>query len=122
MLWTGKLCAAKATTTASLATSTPMFGKVCMTGTSRSKLTVLGWHTPTLACVQIGGQCTLPLDSSSTFGGGGGVSPGSLSQMGQMQADVPPPQFLPVSQEGTRNPIQACRSTRTRSHFDIAFS
>src|SRR3970040_2081509 len=113
MLWTGKLCAAQATTTASLATSTPMFGKVCMTGTSRSKLTVLGWHTPALACVQIGGQCTLPLDSSSTFGVWVGEFSGSLSAMRQMLVDVPPPQFLPVSQEGTRNTIQACRRVRT---------
>ena len=35
-----------------------MFGKVCMIVASRSKVTTLGWHTPTLACVQIGGQCT----------------------------------------------------------------
>ncbi|MCE9551511.1 MAG: hypothetical protein K8R50_11050, partial [Betaproteobacteria bacterium] len=89
-------------------TSTPMFGKVCMIVASRSKVTPLGWHTPTLACVQIGGQ-SQPLDSSSTFGVWMGEFSLSLSAARQMPVDVPPPWLLPVSQEGARNTIQACR-------------
>jgi len=65
-----------------------------------------GWHTPTLACVQIGGQSIQPLDSSSTFGVWVGEFSGSLSATRQMLVDVPPPRLLPVSQERAINTIQ----------------
>ena len=42
----------------------------------------------------------------------------SLSATRQRLVDVLPPRLLPVSQEGARNTIQACRSIRSHSHFD----
>ncbi|MDZ4105394.1 MAG: hypothetical protein U1D41_04385, partial [Nitrosomonas sp.] len=51
-----------------------------------------------------------PLDSSSTFGVWVGEFSLSLSAARQRLVDVPPPQLLPVSQEGARNTMQACRT------------